>query len=968
MNKILALLLFTQLFNNKIPAQNPVQPTSAESRIQSFGLRTKMQKESILKKVPIREIGPVIQSCRVTDIDVNPTNSTEFYVAYASGGLWKTVNNGQSFTPLFDQEMVMTIGDIAVNWKKKVIWLGSGENNSSRSSYAGAGIFKSTDDGKSWQYCGLGESHHIGRIVLHPTNPDILWVAVLGHLYSPNPERGIYKTTDGGKSWSQTLKIDDNTGAIDLIIDPENPDNLYASTWHRERRAWNFVESGNTSAIYSSSNGGNNWNIISGNGSGFPNGDGNGRIGLSMYSTKGKKVLYAVIDNQENRPEKDQKEEDPDVLTKKVLKKMSREDFLKLEEWKIDEFLKINDFPEKFKATDIIKQIKENKISNKTLVEYLEDANAQLFDTEIKGAELYASVDHGKTWNKTHEKYLDGLFFTYGYYFSTVYVDPTDSNHLFLLGYTIVESLDGGKTFHSISADNVHADHHSLWIDPKQNGHIINGNDGGINISYDFGKHWIKCNNPPVGQVYQVAVDMAKPYRIYAGFQDNGVWMGESTTKAENVEWLQEGIYPFKFIMGGDGMQTAVDTRDNSTVITGYQFGNMSRLNTRTGEQKAIGPKHDLGERPFRFNWQTPIHLSSHNKDILYVGANKLFRSMDQGDEFEPISEDLTNGGKQGDVPFGTLSAMHESPLKFGLIYTGSDDGKVFVTKNGGDNWQNINKGLPENLYISRIQASSHVKSRVYVALNGYRWDNFEAYLFVSEDYGSTWQSIPGGLPAEPINVIKEDTKNENVLYVGTDHGLYISLNKGASFERFSSLPAVPVHDVVVHPRDGELVIGTHGRSVHIASIREIQASTAEVLASALHLFEIKKMKARNWGNHVSKFQKPDTVSIVFPMYVSRPGRVSIEVYSEKGLLLRSFKYAADKGYNYPEYHLNLEENVRAAYEDEINLTAKDKSKDIKKRIKVKKAEDGNIYLRAGNYTVKMECNGNRKEIKFELE
>ncbi|MFZ4543257.1 MAG: WD40/YVTN/BNR-like repeat-containing protein, partial [Saprospiraceae bacterium] len=654
MSRIHYILLACFVLIAELNAQNPIPASLSANRLDGFEFRKKLQKSSLLNNIPVRAIGPTIQSCRVTDIDVNPVDPTRFYVAYASGGLWKTENNGQSFIPLFDHEAVMTIGDIAVNWNKKIIWLGSGENNSSRSSYSGNGVYKSTDEGKTWQYCGLGESHHIGRIVLHPNNPDIAWVAVLGHLYSPNPERGVFKTIDGGKTWTHCLKIDDNTGAIDLIIDPQNPDLLYTAVWHKERRAWNFVESGKSSGIYSTTNGGKTWDKISKAGSGFPETEGSGRIGLSMFSDKGKKILYAVIDNQDPKPEKDLKAEDPDIVTKKALKKMSKEDFLKLEEWQIDDFLKANDFPDKLKAKDVLKKVKDDKISLKTLVEYLEDANSLLFDTEIKGGELYTSVDNGKSWKKTHEKYLDGLFFTYGYYFSTVYAAPGNPNQIFLLGYPIVESTDGGKSFHNIGADNVHADHHALWINPKQNGHLINGNDGGINISYDYGKHWVKCNNPPVGQVYSIAVDMAKPYRVYAGFQDNGVWMGETSAKADDVDWLQSGVYPYKFIMGGDGMQTAVDTRTNNKVITGYQFGNMFSVNTITGDSKGVGPKHELGERPFRWNWQTPIQLSKHNQDILYVGAHKLFRSMDQGATFEAISDDLTAGGKVGDVPYGT--------------------------------------------------------------------------------------------------------------------------------------------------------------------------------------------------------------------------------------------------------------------------------------------------------------------------
>jgi photosystem II stability/assembly factor-like uncharacterized protein len=548
--KRLKFIIFLPLIFASVIAQTKYPAyTSASQRYAGFIQRQKLLAKSLTKNIEVRSIGPTIMSGRVVDVDVSPNDPSRFYVAYASGGLWRTENNGNSFTPLFDQEAVMTIGDIAVDWKHgEKIWIGSGENNSSRSSYAGMGIYVSADSGKTWQKRGLEETHHIGRIIIHPENPDIVWIAAAGHLYSPNEERGVYKTTDGGKNWKKTLFIDENTGAIDLALDLQNPDVIYASMWHRTRRAWDFTESGAASAIYKSTDGGENWKLISGEGSGFPVGEGVGRIGIAA-APQDHNVIYAFLDNQFRRKE----EEKQKGLQKDDLRKLTADEFLKLKDDDINDFLDKYHFPMRFNA-DTLKQLVKNKtIRPAALVEYLEDANAMLFDRPVVGAEVYRSDDGGKSWHKTHEGYLDNLVYSYGYYFGNIRVSPYNKEMIYLLGVPILLSVDGGKTFKSINGDNVHVDHHALWIDPEREGHLVLGNDGGINISYDNGLTWIKANSVPVGQFYSVAVDMDKPYNVYGGLQDNGVWYGAHTAQM-NRSWQASGKYPFKWIMGGDGM------------------------------------------------------------------------------------------------------------------------------------------------------------------------------------------------------------------------------------------------------------------------------------------------------------------------------------------------------------------------------------------------------------------------------
>ena len=830
--KLLAFLLLIAFQSVAQP-----KPTPANERLKNANQRKLLQQNSLVNGIAFRNIGPSVMSGRVVDIEVNPVDPTEFYVAYATGGLWHTTNNGQSFVPIFDNEDVIGIGDIAFNWVTRTIWVGTGEVNSSRSSYAGIGVYKSTNNGKQWTYVGLPESHHIGKIQLHPTDNNTAWVAVLGHLYTPNKERGIYKTTDGGNTWKQTLYIDENTGAIDVDINPTNPLELYAASWYKTRKAWNFEESGATSGIYKSIDGGNTWQMITKQNSGFPNGDGVGRIGIAVVPQK-PNIIYAVVDNNFHQPDTAQKKIDTSRYVLKDFKELTKEDFAALNNKKLDTFFKRNNIPKKYTAIIVKEMVATDKLKPTILWDYLYDANTALFETPIIGCEIYRSDDAGLTWKKTNTKPLR-LYNTYGYYFGKIFVSAANEDKVVITGFDIELSTDGGKTFKRMDKENVHADHHFAWINPKRDSHMIIGNDGGCNITYDDGEHWFKANTPPVGQFYAIAVDMAKPYNVYGGLQDNGTWFGSSKTK-ENFDWYDSGHNPYTAINGGDGMQVQIDWRDNTTVYTGFQFGNYIRRKTDKARSMAsdddededktisIHPRNDLGETPLRYNWQTPILLSRHNQDVLYFGTNKFHRSLKKGAAMETLSDDLTTNPKQGDVPFGSLTTIDESPLKFGLLYAGSDDGNIHVSKDGGYTWNNISTGLPKamkGLYVSRVTSSQYKVSRVYATLNGYRNDNFGSYVFVSDDYGTTWRQIAKDLPAEPVNVIKEDAKQESIVYIGTDAGLYVSIDGGASCMQWgNNFPkSVPVHDIVIHARENEIVVGTHGRSLYIAKLDDVQ-------------------------------------------------------------------------------------------------------------------------------------------------
>ncbi len=816
-----------------------VKATMADERVKTIAQREALEKNSLLNDISFRNIGPVSMSGRVTDIEANPEDPTEFYVSYASGGLWHTKNNGLSFTSIFDSEAILTIGDIAINWDKRIIWVGTGEVNSSRSSYSGLGVYKSSNNGKTWEWLGLPESHHVGKIQLHPSNENIAWVGVLGHLYSANAERGVYKTIDGGKTWKQTLFVDDNTGVVEMDINPKNANELYAATWHRTRTAWNFVGSGKTSGIYKSNDGGETWQLLTIEGSGFPTGAGVGRIGLAVFP-KNPQLIFAILDNQ--NPKLDTSKKTFSGYTIEGFKSITKEQFSLLDDKKLDSFLLQNRMQQNAKT------LKEAVATEKYKPSVLHDflfVNTGFESTPI-GCEIYRSENGGKTWVKTNEKEVP-IFFTYGYYFSKIYISPTNENKLIALGFSSMLSTDGGKTWKNMDKNNVHADHHAIWINPKKDSHFINGNDGGINISYDDGEVWFKANTPSVGQFYAITTDNAKPYNVYGGLQDNGVWYISSQAGRNPFagSGLGQSVNSEINIGGGDGMQVQLDSRDNTTAYYGSQFGNYSKTNRITKEgTKRITPRHELGEFPFRYNWQAPIQISSHNQDIIYFGSNHFHRSMNKGDKMETMSKDLSNGSGGGNVPYGTLTALSESPLKFGLIYIGTDDGNIYVTKDGGNEWKQLNKSetnssvskkqkttivdtrlSTQKLWVSRIIASQHKEARVYATLNGYRFDNFSALVFVSDDYGNSWKQLGNNLPAEPVNVIREDPKNDSILYVGTDGGLYVSFDAGNTFMMWNAgLPkSVPIHDIAIQARENEIVLGTHGRSIYIAKLDDVQ-------------------------------------------------------------------------------------------------------------------------------------------------
>lgn len=889
----------------------------AAARLAGFEKRREMEKASPLGALRFRNVGPEVQGGRVVDIEAPAARPETLLVAFASGGLWRTENRGASWTPLFDGESSITIGDFAVaDDAGQVLYVGTGENNSSRTSYAGTGVFKTTDGGGTWRNVGLTDSQHIGRVVVDPRDPRTVYVAAIGHLYTENPERGVYKSTDAGGTWARVLFAGERAGAIDLVLDPSHPDVLYAATWERARTAANFLESGADSGIWKSTDAGGTWARLQG---GLPTGATVGRIGLAIAASR-PQTVYAVIDNQTRRPESEPFDEEapPGELTPRRLRRLGAAAFARLDEAALTRFLKEYGFPRKMKPASLKADVKAGRLAVSDLVAYLAEANPELFQSPVVGPEVYRSDDGGGTWHRTHEGRIEKVFYTYGYYFARVAVDPTDPDRVFFGGVPLLGSTDGGRTWKGLDTRDVHGDHHVLFIDPRAPQRVALGNDGGLNLSFDGGATWTKVNNLPVGQFTTLALDNARPYNIVGGLQDNGVMRGPSVYKAGKSDPRD-----WKEIYGGDGSAVAVDPKDPNVVYAASQFGAVSRLNLKSGEKERIRPRAELSakkkERPLRYNWVTPFILSPHSREIVYYGANRLYRSFDRGSTWTAISPDLTSSPEQGDIPFGTITTVSESPKTFGTIYAGTDEGRVWGTRDAGLTWTDLSAGVARDRWVTRVCASAHDEGTVYVAQSGYRNDDFAAYLFRSTDFGKTWVSLAAGLPPEPVNTVREDPKAAHLLYVGTDSGAFVSLDAGRSWTALTGgLPRVAVHDLLVHPRDGDLVLATHGRSVFVAEATALRKLTEAAMARPLAALPVKDVEGgfrKGYGEHPYLTWSRDE-AVARLAYWSKGGDpVRITIRDENGSVLREIEGTRRAGLNVVDYDLRADPDKADAAE-----------------------------------------------------
>jgi photosystem II stability/assembly factor-like uncharacterized protein len=841
--RIAAFILATAVASCPLPAQN-----TQSGRQEPF-------KDFQLRPFIARSIGPAMMGGRVSAMAFDPADPYTFYVGLGTGGVMKTSDNGVTFSGIFENEAVAAIGAIAVAPSKAAqVWVGTGEANDRNSSSWGDGVYRSDDGGGSWKNMGLKASRTIARIAVHPTDTNTVWVAAMGDLWNKGGERGLFKTTDGGKTWKVSLKApssyDEIAGCGDVAVDPKNPDNVYAALYARVRTPWSFT-SGEAltggkpvGGIYRSTDGGASWKKL---GDGLP--AATGRIGLSIYPAN-PAIIFAVIQSEEG---------------------------------------------------------------------------GSSGDVVSKTGGIFRTGDAGATWTRVNP--LNPRPF----YFSQIRVDPSDSSKVYVLGFGLHVSLDGGKTFREDYFKKVHPDLHDLQIDPRNTKRLILGTDGGAYQSYTGGKGWDHLNRMAAGEFYRVTLDNAQPYRIAGGLQDNLNWVGPSATRSSdgivNSDWSQIG--------GGDGFYCVFDPRDPNIVYAESQQGYVYRLDLRSGQFKGLRPEPVEGQQAFRFHWNTPFIPSLHDTGAMYLGGNRVFRLTDRGERWEAISPDLSARDPEkimsvgsGAENYGVVYALCESPLKRGMLWAGTDDGKLWVTRDSGKTWADLTKNLPgeaRNQWISRIEAGHHSADDACVAVDAHRTGNFSPLVYRTSDGGKSWSKISGGLPTgEPAKVVREGLSNRDLLFVGTEFHLYFSLDRGKSWSKIGGLPTVAVDDIVIHPRDRDLVIATHGRSIYIIDdIRPLEEFHDSVKAKARNFIKPRNAEGfellpgtSDWGG-VGRFSgaNPPTGAILNYWIREYNGDgVSFSVKNPAGETVASVSGPGSAGFNRVTWDLKMSADLLSSY------------------------------------------------------
>lgn len=855
----------------------------------------------LLSEFKWRLIGPSSPAGRVWQVVGDENNPKTFYVCTAGGGLWKSTDNGTTLVPIFDNQTSASTGAVAIaRTNSNIVWVGTGEPANTRANSWGDGVYKSTDAGKTWGHMGLGDSRQISAIVIHPTRPDTVYVAAMGHEWGRNSERGIFKTTDGGKSWTKVLYINDTTGFIDLQSDPKNPDVLYAAAWQRFRfGGGDMAESGTESGLYKTIDGGKKWTKLT---NGLPKED-KSKITIAV-ARNNSKIVYAAVLTGEPAP------------------------------------------------------------GGKRTIET---------------GGVFRSADAGKSWLRMNPTMTS-------YYYDRINVDPGDDNRISMPVFDLMVSTDGGKTLVKSNIKHVHNDEHSIWIDPKDPEHLILGGDGGVNISYNRGATWQQAVLP-IGQFYEVAVDDQDPYYVYGGMQDTGHWLGPSQT------YDNEGITNYDWIklrFNGDGMSIHADPEDPNVIYMVQEFGNFSRLDLRTWDRKELLPNPDeakkRGLHPFRYDWTPPMIISEHDPEVLYLGSNYLFKFTKRGEKWEVVSPDLTaqqdkelKGNKSdytGYHSYGALFSIAESPLDAKVIWTGADDGPIYVTRNGGSSWANVTEnfpaGAPTYAVVGEIEASRFDKGAAYVAYDAHTREDHKPYLYATTDYGRTWLDITGDLPNGGSSyVIREDPINPNLLFAGTEFGVYLTIDRGRHWVQLkNNLPTVGVRALAIQPREHELVAGTFGRAIWITDIAPFEQMNTRLFEQPAHLFDVKPgtlFKTRyTYGATIEELNgdmffraenPPFGTAITYYLRENAGHDVTLNIKDENGRMVRSLKGPGAAGIHRVVWDLKWKDKVS---DDEAKQAG----------VETLSERDALAWVAPGNYTVTLDTGGTsmKTEIKVRKE
>ncbi|GIM59306.1 WD40/YVTN/BNR-like repeat-containing protein [Capnocytophaga canimorsus] len=881
--------------------------------------REELRENSWVREIPFEKVQIASLGNRIEDFYVNPYQASEMMILPKQGGIWLTTDAGVSFASLFDHQPTQQILAAAVDWKNQLIWAATPY-----------GLFRSEDKGKTWSFSGLSSMQNISCITINPSNPQEVLVGVQGNGFAADEKTGIFQTTDGGKTWQQKLFVGTRTG-IHQIVRTEDANVLYATAWQMNNSQWQSEPFGKQSSVYKSEDGGRSWKKITIN-NGFASQEHIGKIGLAVFD---KNRVYAVVDNRASRTRKASQsvEKVQNIHLSNIdFEKMNETEFLQIDNQKLDAYLHRMGWHQMYSANNLKQMIASGVTSPARLLNYL-----ALKPQEVIGAEVYVTKDGGKTWQKTHQLPLDDLFYQSGEDFANIAVNPKNAEEIFVGGFALLKSEDGGSTWANTSAVTLQDKYLKIKYHPVHHHIVYVATNKGLSVSFDSGKSWILKHMTQSVSAHKIAYDET----------NNTLYLATNQGVMEANDEVWHKIHP-----SGNQIVAA-----EAQVYVGEKYGSFVGLNTSKNTTARFDVPYAFEDKaPLRFNKTAPMLISSQNKDIIYLGSNKLHISMDAGKNWRTISEDLTNGDKKGNKAYGTLTAIAESPFLFGLIYTGSDDGMVRISKNGGVSWQLIYNAFPKPLRVSSIVASKHRREKAIVAFYDENNGN-QPFLFLTHDYGKTWTDIRTDLPNERVLVVKEDPKNEQIIYVGTENGLYVSFNNGENWHPFvKQLPNTAIKDIYIHPKDGTMYVVASGSGVYRTNISLIQSLRAAIVAQDFYPLEEKVtvQHTNSWGNTWSQWAEPVTPTVVFHAFANGSKSVKVKIKKDD-VVLQSFTHQANEGFNYITYDLTISDVGKVMYERKLQ------------KLIFTTAVNGKVYLPKGKYTIVFSTENTEEERTLEI-